>query len=88
MQKYSNLQIWLHWIILILIVVQFVFHEPIAQAFDRRLEGQEVERSALIGLHILFGGVIFLLIVTRLWLRNERGVPAYPEENAPFMEMA
>ena len=88
MQKYSNLQIWCHWIVLILIVAQFVFHEPIAQAFDRRLEGQEVEPSALIGLHLLFGGAIFLFIVTRLWLRNEQGVPAYPKENAPLMEIA
>ena len=88
MQKYSNLQIWLHWIVLILVVAQFVFHKPIVQAFDRRLEGQEVEPSALIGLHLLFGGAIFLFIVTRLWVRNEQGVPAYPKENAPLMEIA
>ena len=88
MQKYSNLQIWLHWIVFILIVVQFVFHEPIAQAFDRRLEGQEFEPSALIGLHLLFGGAIFLLIVTRLWVRNEKGVPTYPKGNALLMEIA
>ena len=88
MQKYSNLQIWLHWIVFILIVVQFVFHEPIAQAFDRRLEGQAVEPSVLIGLHLMFGGAIFLLIVTRLWVRNEKGVPSYPEGNAPLMEIA
>ncbi len=88
MQKYSNLQIWLHWIVLILIVVQFVFHEPIAQAFDRRLEGQEFEPSALIGLHLMFGGAIFLLIVTRLWVRNEKGVPTYPKGNALLMEIA
>ena len=88
MQKYSNLQIWLHWMVLILIVVQFVFHEPIAQAFDRRLEGQEFEPSALIGLHLMFGGAIFLLIVTRLWVRNEKGVPTYPKGNALLMEIA
>ena len=71
-----------------MVVAQFVFHEPIAQAFDRRLEGQEVEPNALIGLHLLFGGAIFLFIVTRLWVRNEQGVPAYPKENAPLMEIA
>ena len=88
MQKYSNLQIWRHWIVFILIVAQFVFHEPIAQAFERRLEGREVEPNALIGLHLFFGGAIFLLIVTRLWVRNEQGVPAYLKENAPLMEIA
>ena len=88
MQKYSNLQIWLHWIVFILIVAQFVLHDPIAKAFDKRLEGQDVVPSALTGLHLLFGGVIFLLIVTRLWVRNEQGVPPYPKENAPLMEMA
>ena len=88
MQKYSNLQKWLHWIFVILIVAQFVVDEPIAQAFERRLEGREVEPNALIGLHLFFGGAIFLLIVTRLWVRNEQGVPAYLKENAPLMEIA
>ena len=82
MQKYSNLQIWLHWIVFILILGQFVFHEPISEAFELRLEGQEVVPSALIGLHLVFGGVVFLLIVTRLWVRMGQGVPSYPKENA------
>ena len=88
MQKYLNLQIWLHWIVFILIVAQFAFHESIAQAFEGRLERQEVVPSALIGLQLLFGGAIFLLIVTRLWVRKEKGVPAYLKENAPLMEIA
>ena len=88
MQKYSNLQIWLHWIVFILILGQFVFHEPISEAFELRLEGQEVVPSALIGLHLVFGGVVFLLIVTRLWVRMGQGVPSYPKENAALMELA
>ena len=40
MQKYSNLQIWLHWFVFISIPGQFVFHEPISEAFELRLEGQ------------------------------------------------
>jgi len=88
MQKYSNLQIWLHWIVFILILGQVVFHEPISEAFELRLEGQEVVPSALIGLHLVFGGVVFLLIVTRLWVRMGQGVPSYPKENAALMELA
>ena len=88
MQKYSNLQIWLHWIVFILILGQFVFHEPISEAFELRLEGQEVVLSALIGLNPVFGSVVFLLIVTQLWGRMGQGIPSYPNENTALMELA
>ena len=45
-------------------------------------------KSALIGLHLVFGAVVFLLIVTRLWVRMGQGVPSYPKENAALMELA
>ena len=44
--------------------------------------------SALIGLHLVFGSVVFLLIVTRLWVCMGQGVPSYPKENAVLMELA
>lgn len=88
MEKCSNLQIWLHWTVFILIVFQYLFHEPIAVAFDLRLEGKEFAESALIPLHLVFGGVIFLLVVTRLWIRTTEGVPPYPRQGAVFMKLA
>ena len=80
MQKYSNLQICLHWIVFVLIIFQYLLHEPISEAFDFRLEGKEFTQSALISLHLVSGGVIFLLVVTRLWIRVTEGVPPYSEE--------
>ena len=82
MQKYSNLQIWLHWIVFILIIFQYLLNEPISEAFDLRLEGKEFTQSTLIPIHIVSGGVIFLLVVTRVWIRVAEGVPSYPKENA------
>ena len=45
---------------------QYLFHKPIAEALDLRLEGKEFAQNALIPLHLVFGGTIFLLAVTRL----------------------
>jgi cytochrome b561 len=39
---YSRLQIRLHWIIFGLLVLQFVFHEWIADAWDSYLDGDTV----------------------------------------------
>ena len=87
MTKYSNLQIWLHWIIFVLVAHQFLFHEPIAQAFDLRLEGKEFTQSVLIPLHLVFGGVVFLLVVVRLWVRVTEGVPPYPKQDAVVLKL-
>jgi cytochrome b561 len=86
MEKYSNLQIWLHWIVFVLIISQYLFHEPIAEAFDLRLEGKDFAQSVLIPLHLVCGGVIFLLAVMRLWIRVTEGVPPYPKEGAALMK--
>ena len=88
MEKYTNLQIWLHWIIFVLIIFQYVLHEPIAGAFELRLQGKEFDQSALIPLHIAFGVLIFFLVATRLWVRKTQGVPAYPKEDAVLMKFA
>ena len=81
MEKYTKLQIWLHWIVFILVIFQYLLHEPIARAFDFRLEGKEFTQSALITLHLAFGGLIFILVASRIWLRVEQGVPEAPSAN-------
>ena len=82
MTKYTNLQITLHWVIFVLIAFQYIFHEPIAQAFDLRVEGKEFNRSILIPMHLVFGGLVFLLLWPRLWARIKYGSPEFPDENS------
>lgn len=88
-QGFSRLQIALHWVVFLLIVAQFVFHEPISDAWEALSKGQEVDPSPLVGLHV-FGGILILaLVVLRLYVRLTRGAPALPaEEPAPLKFVA
>ena len=87
MERYSKLQIWLHWIVFILVAFQYAFYEPIAQAFDLRLEGKNYNQSAFIPLHLTFGGLIFLLVTVRIWVRLDHGVPDHPNEKAVLLNL-
>ncbi len=87
MEKYTKLQIWMHWIVFILVIFQYVFHEPIVQAFDLRVEGMDYSQSTLISLHLAFGGLIFLLVAARIWVRVEQGVPEHPDEHAILINL-
>lgn len=85
--KYSKLQIWLQWSVFVLIVCQYLFHDAIAQAYELRIEGKDWVSNPLIPLHLLFGGLVFLLVASRLWIRLEQGVPDYPRVDAKVMKL-
>ena len=81
---YNRTQIRLHWAIFVLIVLQYVLHEPIAAAGEAMRTGGTPEPSPLIIQHVVGGLLIFLLVVWRLALRVRRGAPALPAEE-PMM---
>ncbi len=85
---YSRLQIRLHWIITILIVAQFVFHESIAKAWDMFTKTGATEFSPLVASHVFGGIVILLLVLWRLTVRFKRGAPLPPESEHPLLKMA
>ncbi len=82
---YSARQIRLHWLVTILIVAQFVLHEPMSEAWDMIEDGQTPAFNWLVLSHV-FGGVLVLVFALwRLVLRQTRGVPDAPaEEPAPL----
>lgn len=84
---YSRTQILLHWLVAVLIVFQFVAHEPMSDAWDKISEGVEVGFSPLVAAHVFAGIAVLILVVWRLFLRLTRGVPPLPEEEAPAMKM-
>ena len=86
MTKYSNLQIWLHWIIFVLVAFQFLFHEPIAQAFDLRLEGK-VHSKRLDPIAFGLWRCRLSLGCVRLWVRVTEGVPPYPKQDAVVLKL-
>jgi len=82
---YSARQIRLHWIVALLIVLQFVLHEPIAEAWEMVLQGQVPAFNWLIPAHVIGGALVLIFALWRLVLRQKRGVPAAPiEEPAPL----
>ncbi|WP_439139805.1 cytochrome b [Roseicyclus sp.] len=76
---YSRLQIILHWVVAVLIVLQFVLHEGMAEAYDIATETGIYAFSAPVIGHIAGGAVILLLACWRLILRHDRGAPPPPE---------
>lgn len=88
LKGYSARQIRLHWIVAVLIVLQFVLHEPIAEAWEMVEDGGSPSASWLILSHIVGGGLILLFAVWRLVLRQTRGVPPAPAEEPAPLRMA
>jgi cytochrome b561 len=86
---YSALQIGLHWTVALLIVLQFLAHESIVNAWDAYQDGEVLATPPLTYLHIAVGLTILVLAIWRLVLRFTRGVPPLPaNEPAPLKFLA
>ncbi len=85
-QGYSRIQIGLHWIAAVLIVAQFVLHDPIVAAWDAISNGETPDVGLLVWFHVIGGSLILALALWRLGLRMKRGVPALPEKEAPLLK--
>ena len=84
---YSASQIWLHWIVALLIIPQFLLNEPMGDAWEAIERGREVTPNLLVQLHV-FGGVLILaLVLWRLALRLLRGAPPPPAQEAPALKL-
>ena len=81
---YSRLQIRLHWAVVALVALQYLFHDGVASAFDAGMESGTLTLSAPVIGHFVTGSLIFLLLAWRLMLRSERGVPEPPAEDPPW----
>lgn len=87
-QGYSATQIALHWIVFLLIVAQFVFNEPMSEAWRVVAKGGEKVMSPGVLAHVLGGIAVLLLAVWRLVLRFTRGAPDAPAGEAPMLRLA
>lgn len=85
---YSARQIRLHWLVAVLIVLQFVLHEPMSEAWDMLEEGQTPGANWLVLAHVIGGGLVLVFALWRLLLRQTRGVPPAPEAEPPFLRLA
>ena len=81
---YSRLQIALHWIIALLILLQFLFHEEIETAWEAVQKGEA--QPGGFHPHALVGIIVLLLVIWRLVLRRRRGAPDLPPGGNPLQD--
>ena len=84
--RYSRAQKALHWITAALIVAQFVFHESIAEAWDRIEDDLAVAFDPLVMAHVVGGIAVLALVIWRLAMRASHGTPA--PQGSPLVQRA
>ncbi|MCI5075020.1 cytochrome b/b6 domain-containing protein [Oricola sp.] len=85
---FSATQIRLHWIVFILIVLQYVLHEPISDAWHAYERGEEIAFNPVVASHVAGGILVLLFALWRIALRVKRGAPAAPEQEPPILKLA
>ncbi len=76
---YTRTQIILHWVTVVLVSLQYILHEGIADAFDTGMDTGTLTLSAPVVGHIAGGLLILVLVIWRLLLRQERASPPPPD---------
>jgi len=75
-ERYSGLQIGLHWTIAALVILQLVYNEPMQRAFDDRVDmGSLALPTGGALVHVIAGSTILFLAIVRVFVRIRRGVP-------------
>ena len=87
---YSPMQVALHWIVVVLVVFQFLAHDGIEtswRAFVRGDDAADADATILAYLHIAAGLLIFLLALVRIYLRITRGAPPPPVDEPRLLQI-
>lgn len=76
---YRPVQIWLHWIVVIGVILQIGFNSAIVAVVDAREVGQAATDADMTWamFHVSIGFVILLAVIARLYLRFRFGVPGH-----------
>lgn len=84
---FSLTQIILHWLVVVLIILQYLANGPMTEAWDALRDGNQPAAELLFGanMHAASGITILVLALLRLALRFTRGVPALPSALSPPM---
>ena len=76
---YTTQQIVLHWLTVLLVALQYIFHEGMVAAFDEGLEAGAMTFTPAALAHMTGGALILGLASWRLLLRNDNPPPPPPE---------
>ncbi len=83
-ENFSKTQIYLHWLVVALVTFQFVLSKGIEAIWEKRMDGL-VPNEPSANPHVIIGAVILTLVLWRLWLRFNHGVPALPQSEKPLI---
>ncbi|PPB82221.1 cytochrome b561 [Albidovulum inexpectatum] len=87
-EGYSRAQIVLHWAIAALMLLSFVSHEGMKDAWRAFLRATGESMGLGAWLHVISGIAILALAAWRLGLRATRGAPSAPKGSSALMERA
>ncbi|MEX1660968.1 cytochrome b [Thioclava sp. 15-R06ZXC-3] len=82
---YSRTQIGLHWLVVLLLIPQFLLNDGMGHTFYSQVKGVPVSTDFLTYLHIVIGVVILILAAWRLVLRATHGAPEPPHDDPELM---
>ncbi|MFI0394886.1 cytochrome b [Paracoccus jiaweipingae] len=71
--RYSMPQIAIHWLVVLLVIFNWLTGEPMAKLFDQRLE---TGAPPYLTPHAVAGALVLALLLARLVLRRTHGAPA------------
>lgn len=84
---YSPMQKRLHWAVVILLALQYLFFDGMGRPFHQLMDGLPAWNTTVV-LHLVIGVLILLAAIWRLALRRSHGVPAEPEGTPDHAKLA
>ena len=85
---YTRTQIGLHWLIAVLVLIQFLQGENLTHAFRRIMGGQTVTLDFLAQSHIWLGVALLALVVVRIGFRLVYRAPPQPTDEPDWMKFS
>lgn len=87
-EKYSKLQIGLHWGIAALMVFSYASSDAMSAAWRALMRTGSSEPTAAVRAHVLVGILVLALALLRIVLRRVKGAPPMIETGRPLMDLA
>jgi cytochrome b561 len=86
---YSLSQVLLHWIVALLVLLQFLDNDAIGAAWRAVRRGEaNVPDGFLVSAHVFIGIAVLALAALRILLRVVRGAPKPPEHEPRILQLA
>ncbi len=84
---YSPMQKRLHWVVVILLALQYLFFDGMGRPFHQLMQGLPAWNATVV-IHLVLGLLVLAAAIWRLALRRSHGVPAEPEGTPAHAKLA